>query len=189
MSHQFSKKGINKQTWEFRKKHPAVRRHVTEARARIAFFEQIEAIEKKTTQELSNLKITGHDRTPPPAVTRDPVVKKLKRTGQIVLTMTSKVDQKNFNRLNLQKIMDCYDQDPHTTEERLPDEQLMMSLLEYLQAVRHGKVPKDPNHEHIVALSKLPDHRETKICVMKYHCEKAAQEAAQRFKAKQPKST
>ena len=183
MPRQFAKKGFNKRTWQFRKNHPAVCTHVHKAKARIAFFDQIDEI---THRDLPQLNIVGEPEGTPPIATKEPIVKTSKRTGKVYLMTPSKVAQKCLNHPTLQTIMSKYQQDPHTTEMRNPEDQQVMSVPEYLATVRHGKIPKGPNHDQIEKLSKLPgDHRGTKVIVLTYS-QIASRAAKDR---KPPKST
>ena len=137
-----------------------------EAKARIAFFDQIDEI---THRDLPQLNIVGEPEGTPPIATKEPIVKTSKRTGKVYLTTPSKVAQKCLNCPTLQTIMSKYQQDPHTTEIRNLEDQQVMSVPEYLAAVRHRKIPKGPNHDQIKKLSKLPgDHRGTKVIVLTY---------------------
>ena len=166
MLRQFAKKGFNKRTWQFRKNHPAVCTHVREAKARIAFSDQIDKIMHR---DLPQLNIVGEPEGTPPIATKEPIVKTSKSMGKVYLMTPSKVAQKCLNRPTLQTIMSKYQQGPHMTEIRNPEHQQVMSVPEYLAAVRHGKILKGPNHNQVVKLSKLPgDHRGTKVIVLTY---------------------
>ena len=152
--------------WQFWKNHPAVRTHVREAKARIAFFDQIAEI---TCRDLPQLNIVEEPEGTHPIATKEPIVKTSKRTGKVYLMTPSKVAQKYLNRPTLQTIMSKYQQNPHMMELRNLEDQQVMSVPEYLAAVHHGKIPKGPNHEQIKKLSKLPgDHRGTKVIVLTY---------------------
>ena len=120
MPRQFAKKGFNKRTWQFRKNHPAVHTHVWEAKARIAFFDQIEQLIWK---DLPQLNIVEEPEGTPPIATKEPIVKTSKRTEKVYLTTAGKVGQKCLNRPTLQTIMLKYQQDPHTTELQNPEDQ------------------------------------------------------------------
>ena len=166
MPQYFTKKGFNKRTWQFRKNHPVVHTHVWEAKARIEFFDQIEELTRK---DLPKLNIVEEPEGTPPIATKEPIVKTSKRTAKVYLMTASKVGQKCLNRPTLQTIMSKYQQDLHTTELQNPEDQQVMSVPEYLAAVRHDKIPKGPNHEQIEKLTKLPgDHSGTKVIVLTY---------------------
>ena len=177
MPRYFAKKGFNKRMWQFCKNHPAVWTHVREAKAHIAFFDQIEELTRK---DLPKLNIVDELEGTPPIAMKDPIVKMSKRMGKVYLTTASKVGQKCLNRPTLQTIMSKYQQDPHTMELRNTEDQQVISFLEYLAAVKHG------NHEQIEKLNKLPgDHSGTKVIVLTY-----SQMASRASKdCKPPKST
>ena len=96
-----------------------------EAKAHIAFFNQIEELTRK---DLPNLNIIDEPEGTPPIATKYPIVKTLKRTGKVYLTTPSKVGQKCLNRPTLQTIMSKYQQDPHTMELQNPEDKQVMSL-------------------------------------------------------------
>ena len=158
-----------------------------EVKACITFFDQIEELTRK---DLPNLNIIDEPEETPPIATKDPLVKTSKRTGKVHLTTPSKVGQKCLNRLTLQTIMSKYQQDPHTTELQNPEDKQVMSVPQYLAAVKHGKILKGPNHEQIEKLNKLPgDHSRMKVIVLTYSQMTARRHPEHPKIDKPPKST
>ena len=72
-------------------------------------------------------------------------------------------------------------QPPEGEQEIYPTLEEIMSLTDYMKAVRVGRIKAGPNHEHIKELAKLPHAGQTKVIVLTYN--------ANKLKAEQPKST
>ena len=66
-------------------------------------------------------------------------------------------------------------------QEIYPTSKEIMSVTDYMKAVRMGHIKAGPNHEHIKELVKLPHAGQTKVIVLTYDANKP--------KAEQPKST
>ena len=72
-------------------------------------------------------------------------------------------------------------QPPVGEQEIYPTSEEIMSVTDYMKAVRVGRIKAGPNHEHIKELTKLPHAGQTKVIVLTYDATKP--------KAEQPKST
>ena len=72
-------------------------------------------------------------------------------------------------------------QPPEGEQEIYPTSEEIMSVTDYMKAVRVGHIKAGPRHEHIKELAKLPHAGQTKVIVLTYDANKP--------KAEQPKST
>ena len=72
-------------------------------------------------------------------------------------------------------------QPPEGEQEIYPTLEEIMSMTDYMKAVRVGRIKAGPNPEHIKELAKLPHAGQTKVIVLTYDANKP--------KTEQPKST
>ena len=70
---------------------------------------------------------------------------------------------------------------PEGEQEIYPTSEEIMSVTDYMKAVRMGRIKAGLNHEHIKELVKLPHAGQTKVIVLTYDANKP--------KVEQPKST
>ena len=70
-------------------------------------------------------------------------------------------------------------QPPEGEQEIYPTSEEIISVTDYMKAVRVGHIKAGPNHEHIKEMAKLPHAGQTKVIVLTYDANKP--------KAEQPK--
>ena len=61
-------------------------------------------------------------------------------------------------------------------QEIYPTLEEIMSITDYMKAVRVGRIKAGPNHEHIKELAKLPHAGQTKVIVLTYNANKTKAE-------------
>ena len=184
MPRYFGQKGHNKQTWQFQKTHPQLRVLQKEAKARMSFFDQLDQCLQKQQQT--------NQRAPEgtPSLSREPTDPSIatqastskmtihKQTDLITVEPRTKTAKHTFVRKYPKTLM------AHPLEgeqEIYPTLEEIMSMTDYMKAVRVGRIKAGPNHKHIKELAKLPHAGQTKVIVLTYHANKP--------KAEQPKST
>ena len=184
MPRYFGQKGHNKQTWQFRKTHPQLRVLQKEAKARMSFFNQLD----QCLQQQQQRNQTAPEGTPSPSwEPMDPAIATQASTSKttvdkqpdlITVEPRTKTAKHNFVRKYLKTIMA---QPPEGEQEIYPTSEDIMSMTDYMKAVRVGRIKAGPNHKHIKELAKLPHAGQTKVIVLTYDANKP--------KAGQPKST
>ena len=101
-----------------------------------------------------------------------------KQTDLITVEPRTKTAKHTFVRKYPKTVMA---QPPDRKQEIDPTSEEIMSITDYMKAVRVGRIKAGLNHEHIKELAKLPHARQTKVIVLTYDANKP--------KAEQPKST
>ena len=168
MPRYFGQKGHNKQTWQFRETHPQVRVLQKEVKARMNFFDQIqEALEKQQSLEGTPLPLTSQEQQ---KTTTSP-------EQLITLQQRTKTAKDTFMHKYPKTVMA---QPPdHQTEDIYPSQEEIMSVTDYMKAVRSGRIPKGHNHQQIEDLAKLPHANQTKVIVLTYDMRKKPEQHVQ----------
>ena len=96
----------------------------------------------------------------------------------IALTPRTKTAKNTFVRKYPKTVMA---QPPEGIQEMTPTSEEIMSVTDYMKAVRVGRIKAGPNHMHIKDLAQLPHAGQTKVIILTYETRKPA--------VKQPKST
>ena len=151
-------KGHNKQTWQFRKTHPQLRIYQKETQVRIDFFDQInQLIEKQANLSLgSTLTPAG---TPPQ--TAEALTSKQTTTPKQTVEPRTKPAKATFGRRYKSVMVDLPIAQGHTqTVEQV------MTVANYLKAVKAGNIPKSPNHAAIQEMSKKPHGTQMQVIVL-----------------------
>ena len=154
----FGHKGHNKQTWQFRKTHPQLRIYQKETQARIGFFDQInQLIEKQANLSLDS---TSAPAGTPPQAEEASTSSQPTQPKQRVEPRT-KPGKATFGRRYKAVMVDLPTAHGHTqTVEQV------MTVANYLKAVKAGKIPKSPNHAAIQEMSKKPHGTQTQVIVL-----------------------
>ena len=168
MPHYFGQKGHNKQTWQFWKTHPQVRVLQKEAKAQMNFFDQIqEALEKQQSPE----------GTPLPSTSQDQQKTTTSLEQLITLQPRTKTAKDTFVCKYPKTVMA---QPPdHQTKDIYPSQEEIMSVTDYMKAVRSGRIPKGHNHQQIEDLVKLPHANQTNVIVLTYDTRKKPEQHVQ----------
>ena len=139
----FGHKGHNKQTWQFKKTHPQLRVFQKETQARIGFFDHIDQL----VQKQRSLTITetpgGTPTTEPSASTPQTATVQPRTQGA----------KQTFSRHYPKAVMAQFPTNPQSV---LPTEEQVMTVKEYIKAVKSGRIPKGPNHAAIKELVTKP---------------------------------
>ena len=152
----FGHKGHNKQTWQFKKTHPQLRVFQKETQARIGFFDQIEQLVQKQ-RSLTIAETLG--RTP----IHRTIHQHCHRQPQY------RPGHKQQNRLSVVVIPKPFmAQFPTNPQSVPPTEEQVMTVKEYIKAVKSGRIPKGPNHAVIEELVTKPHAQQTKVIVLSY---------------------
>ena len=184
MPRYFGQKGHNKQTWQFRKTHPQLRVLQKEAKARMSFFDQLDQCLQKqqhTNQRAPEGTLSlSHEPTDPAIAAQASTSKTTipKQTDLMTVEPRTKTAKHTFVRKYPKTVMA---QPPEGEQEIYPTSEEIMSMTDYMKAVRVGRIKAGPNHKHIKELAKLPHAGQTKVIVLTYDANKP--------KAEQPKST
>ena len=184
MPRYFGQKGHNKQTWQFQKTHPQLRVLQKEAKACMSFFDQLDQClqqQQQTNQRApeGTLSLSWEPMDPAIAVQASTSKTTIRRqTDLITVEPRTKTAKHTFVRKYPKTVMA---QPPEGEQEIYPTSEEIMSITDYMKAVRVGHIKAGPNHEHIKELAKLPHAGQTKVIVLTYDANKP--------KAEQPKST
>ena len=182
MPRYFGQKGHNKQTWQFRKTHPQVRVLQKEAKARMSFFNQLDQCLQQQRNQAAQEGTPSLSREPkvPTTETQASTSKTAVEVqpDPIALTPRTKTAKNTFVRKYPKTVMA---QPLEGIQEMTPTSEEIMSVTDYMKAVRVGCIKAGPNHEHIKDLAQLPLAGQTKVIVLTYETRKPA--------PKQPKST
>ena len=184
MPRYFGQKGHNKQTWQFRKTHPQLRVLQKEVKARMSFFDQLDQClqqQQQTNQRAPEGTLSLSREPTDPAIATQASTSKTtihKQTDLITVEPRTKTAKHTFVRKYLKTVMA---QPSEGEQEIYPTLELIMSVTDYMKAVRVGHIKAGPNHEHIKELAKLPHAGQTKVIVLTYDANKP--------KAEQPQST
>ena len=162
MPHYFGQKGHNKQTWQFRKTHPQLRVLQKEAKACMSFFDQIkQALHNQQSPE-GTPPLTSKQSQQTPTTSTPP--------EQISLQPRTKT-AKNTCVQKYPKAVVAQSPD-HQKEDIYPSTKEILSVTDYMKAVRVGRIPKGHNHQQIEELSKLPHANQTKVILLTYETRK-----------------
>ena len=184
MPRYFGQKGHNKQTWQFRKTHPQLRVLQKEAKARMSFFDQLDQClqkQQQTNQRALEGTLSLSREPTDPTIAAQASTSKMtthKQTDLITVKPRTKTAKHTFVRKYLKTVMA---HPPEGEQEIYPTSEEIMSVSDYMKAVRVGRIKAGMNHEHIKELAKLPHAGQTKVIVLTNDANKP--------KAKQPKST
>ena len=184
MPRYFGQKGHNKQTLQFRKTHPQLRVLQKEVKARMSFFDQLDqCLQQQQQRNQRALEGTPSPSREPmdPSIATQASTSKItvdKQPDLINVEPRTKTVKHTFVRKYPKRVMA---QPPEGEQEIYPTSEEIMSVTDYMKAVRVGCIKADPNHEHIKELAKLPHAGQTKVIVLTYDATKP--------KAEQPKST
>ena len=163
MPRYFGQKGHNKQTWQFHKTNPQLRLLQKEVKARISFFDHIEnALKAQQSPEGTPPmpdQQTSTTSMPPEQIALQPRTKTAKNT--VV---------RRYPKAVMAQLPDHHQEDIYPLTEEI------MSISNYMKAVRAGRIPKGPRHQHIEELSRLPQVNETKVIVLTYKTRKPQQQ-------------
>ena len=178
MPRYFGQKGHNKQTWQFRKTHPQLRVLQKEAKACMSFFDQLDQCLQQ--QQQMNQRALSWEPMDPAIAAQASTSKTTiqKQTDPITVEPRTKTAKHTFVRKYPKTVMA---QPPEGEQEIYPTWEEIMSITDYMKAVRVGHIKTGLNHEHIKELAKLPHAGQTKVIVLTYDANKP--------KAEQPKST
>ena len=184
MPRYFGQKGHKKQTWQFRKTHPQLRVLQKEAKARMSFFNQLDQClqqQQQTNQRALEGTLSLSREPMDPAIAAQASTSKTtvhKQTDLITVEPRTKTAKHTFVRKYPKTVMA---QPLEGEQEIYPTSEEIMSVTDYMKAVRVGRIKAGLNHEHIKELVKLPHAGQTKVIVLTYNANKP--------KAEQPKST
>ena len=184
MPRYFGQKGHNKQTWQFRKTHPQLGVLQKQAKARMSFFDQLDQClqqQQQTNQRAPERTLSLSREPTDPAKAAQASTSKMtihKQTDLITVEPRTKTAKHTFVRKYPKTVMA---QPPEGEQEIYPTSEEIMSMTDYMKAVRVGRIKAGLNHEHIKELAKLPYAGQTKVIVLTYDANKP--------KAEQPKST
>ena len=67
----------------------------------------------------------------------------------------------------------------HQKEEIYPSKEEILSVTDYMKAVRAERILKGQNHQHIEDLAKLPHANQTKVIVLMYKTRKLPEQQEQ----------
>ena len=151
----FGHKGHNKQTWQFKKTHPQLRVFQKETQARIGFFNQIEQLVQKQRQ-LTIAETPGGTPTMEPSTSMPQTATVQART---------QAAKQTFGRRYPKAVMAQFPTNPQSVP---PTEEQVMTVKEYIKAVKSGRIPKGPNHAAIEELATKPHAQQTKVIVLSY---------------------
>ena len=180
----FGQKGHNKQTWQFQKTHHQLRVLQKEAKACMSLFDQLDKClqqQQQTNQRAPEGTLSLSREPTDPAIAAQASTSKMtihKQTDLITVEPRTKTAKHTFVRKYLKTVMA---QPLEGEQEIYPTSEEIMSITDYMKAVRVGHIKAGPNHEHIKELVKLPHAGQTKVIVLTYNANKP--------KAEQPKST
>ena len=162
MPHYFGQKGHNKQTWQFRKMHPQLRVLQKEAKAQMSFFDQIEqALNSHQSPEGTPPSTTQSQQMP---ITSMPL-------EQIALQPRTKRAKNTFVHKYPKAVMAQLPD--HHKEDIYPSTEEILSVSDYMKAVRAGRIPNGHNHQQTKELSTLLLHaNQTKVIVLTYETRK-----------------
>ena len=166
MPHYFGLKGHNKQTWQFRKTHPQLRVLQKKAKARMSFFDQIkQALHNQQSPE-GTLPSTSTQKQQTTTISDLP--------EQISLQPRTKTAKNTFVH-NYPKTVMAQPLD-HQKEDIYPSTEEILSVTDYMKAVRAGQIWKGHNHQQIEELSKLLHANQTKVIVLTYKTRKSQEQ-------------
>ena len=151
----FGHKGHNKQTWQFKKTHPQLRVFQKETQARIGFFDQIEQLVQKQRQ-LTIAETLGGTPTTEPSTSMPQTATVQART---------QAAKQTFGRRYPKAVMAQFPTNPQSVP---PTEEQVMTVKEYIKAVKSGRIPKRPNHAAMEELATKPHAQQTKVIVLSY---------------------
>ena len=139
-----------------------------EAKAQMNFFDQIqEALEKQQSLEGTPLPSTSQEQqktttSPEQLITLQPRTKTAKDTFV-----------HNYPKTMMAQPLD------HQTEDIYPSQEEILSMTDYMKAVRSGRILKGHNHQQIEDLAKLPHANQTKVIVLTYNMRKKTEQHEQ----------
>ena len=151
----FGHKGHNKQTWKFKKTHPQLRVFQKETQARIGFFDQIEQLVQKQ-RSLTITETPGGTPTTEPSTSMPPTATVVART---------QAAKQTFGRRYPKAVMAQFPPNPQSVP---PTEEQVMTVKNYIKAVKSGRIPKGPNHAAIEELVTMPHAQQTQVIVLSY---------------------
>ena len=127
------------------------------------FFDQIqEALEKHQSPEGTPLQLTSQEQQKTMTTTSPEQL--------ITLQPRTKMAKDTFT-CNYPKTVMAHPLD-HQTEDIYPSKEEILSMTDYMKAVRVGRIPKGHNHQQIEDLAKLPHANQTKVIVLTYDMRK-----------------
>ena len=150
----------------------------------MSFFNQLDQClqqQQQTNQRALEGTLSLSQEPTDPAIAAQASTSKMtihKQTDLINVEPRTKTTKHTFVRKYPKTVMA---QPPEGEQEIYPTLEEIMSITDYMKAVRVGGIKAGPNHEHIKELVKLPHAGQTKVIVLTYDANKP--------KAEQPKST
>ena len=150
----------------------------------MSFFDQLDQClqQQQQTNQRALEGILSLSREPTdPAIAAQASTSKMtihKQTDRITVEPRTKTAKHTFVRKYLKTVMA---QPLEGEQEIYPTLEEIMSVTDYMKAVRVCRIKAGLNHEHIKELAKLPHAGQTKVIVLTYDANKP--------KAEQPKST
>ena len=184
MPRYFGQKGHNKQTWQFRKTHPEHQVLQKEVKVCMSFFDQLDQClqqQQQRNQRAPEGTLSPSWEPTDPAIATQASTSKTtihKQTDLITVEPRTKTAKHTFVRKYPKTVMA---QPLDGEQEVYPTSEEIMSVTDYMKAVRVGRIKAGLNYEHIKELAKLPHAGQTKVIVLTYDTNKP--------KAEQPKST
>ena len=162
--------------------HLQVRVLQKEAKARMSFFDQLDQClqQQRNQTALEGTPSPSWEPEVPSTVTQASTSKTEvdEQPDRIALTPRTKTAKNTFVRKYPKTVMA---QPLEGIQEMTPTSEEIMSVTDYMKAVRVGHIKAGLNHEHIKDLAQLPHAGQTKVIVLMYETRKPAPE--------QPKST
>ena len=67
----------------------------------------------------------------------------------------------------------------HQTKDIYPSKEEILTMTDYMKAVRMGRIQKGHNHQQIEDLAKLPHATQTKVIVLTYETRKPPEQQGQ----------
>ena len=159
MPRYFGQKGHNKQTWQFQKTHTQLRVLQKEAKAHMSFFNQLDQClqqqQQRNQRALEGTPSLSREPTDPSIATQASTSKTTvnKQPDLITVEPRTKTAKHTFVRKYPKTVMA---QPPEEEQEIYPTSEEIMSVTDYMKAVRMGCIKAGPNHEHIKELANYP---------------------------------
>ena len=159
MPRYFGQKGHNKQTWQFQKTHPQLQVLQKEVKARMSFFDQLDQCLQQ--QQQRNQRAPEGNLSPSQEPT-DPSIATQASTSKTTVDkqpdlITVKPRTKTAKHTFVRKYPNTVMAQPLEGEQEIyPTSEEIMSVTDYMKAMRVGRIKAGPNHEHIKELVKLP---------------------------------
>ena len=150
----------------------------------MSFFDQLDQClqqqQQRNQRALEGTPSPSQEPTDPSIATQASTSKTTVDKQQDLITVEprTKTAKHTFARKYLKTVMA---QPLEGEQEIYPISEEIMSVTDYMKAVRLGRIKAGPNHKHIKELAKLPHAGQTKMIVLTYNANKP--------KAEQPKST